>query len=181
MSAQRPVLPIVFGAVAGSEEALRSLLRRNHDILAERLERLEGKVEMGLKAYWEQTNIFEYFVASHQELREMRDRLFRPGRTPTIDEKLELGKCFESLLARSRQRHTRRVIEALSPVCVDIRTVDFGAERMIMKLACLVEKDKTEQWEEAVRQAAFFFDDSYRFDYSGPWPPYHFAELDLEL
>ena len=25
------------------------------------------------------------------------------------------------------------------------------------------------------------FDDHYRFDYNGPWPPYNFADVDLQL
>ena len=83
LAEQRPVLPVVFGTVAGGEEELRGLLRRNHDALAGLLERLRGKVEMGLKVYWDLPNVFEYFVATHQELEAMRDRLFRPGRTPT--------------------------------------------------------------------------------------------------
>ena len=50
-----------------------------------------------------------------------------------------------------------------------------------MKLACLVERDGQRQWEEGVRQAAWLFDDHYRFDYNGPWPPYNFADIDLRL
>ena len=51
---------------------------------------------------------------------------------------------------------------------------------MIMKLACLVESNRQPQWEEAVRQAACSFDENYRFDYSGPWPPYNFVNVDLK-
>ena len=29
--------------------------------------------------------------------------------------------------------------------------------------------------------AAGLFDDHYRFDYNGPWPPYNFADIDLKL
>ena len=53
--------------------------------------------------------MFEYFVATHQELEAMRNRLFRPGRTPTVEEKVELGELFASLLQQARQRHTQRV------------------------------------------------------------------------
>ena len=50
-----------------------------------------------------------------------------------------------------------------------------------MKLACLVERRRQGQWEEGVRQAALLFDDHYRFDYNGPWPPYNFADIDLAV
>ena len=64
---------------------------------------------MGLKVYWDLPNVFEYFVATHQELEAMRDRLFRPGRPPTVEEKVELGQRFVALLGQSRQRHAERV------------------------------------------------------------------------
>ncbi len=181
LAGQWPVLPVVFGTISSDEEDLRRVLQRNHDALAALLQRLRGKVEMGLKIFWDLPNVFEYFVASHQELETMRNRLFRPGRTPSVEEKVQLGELFVSLLQQARQRHTRRVKEALAPYCVEIRAIDAGEERMIMKLACLVEGDRQQQWEEGVRQAAMLFDDHYRFDYNGPWPPYNFADIDLKL
>jgi hypothetical protein len=178
---QRPILPVAFGTIAGSEERLREVLRQNHDLLVERLNRLRGKVEMGLQVYWETPNIFEFFVATHQELEQMRDRLFRPGRTPTFEEKVKMGKLFESLLQDSRQRHTRQVVEALSPYCVEIRSIDPGEEKMIMKLACLMEESRRGEWEDGIEVVARRFDNRYCFKYTGPWAPHNFADLDLNL
>ncbi len=181
LTEQRPILPAAFGTIAGSEQQLREVLRRNRDVLVERLKRLRGKVEMGLGVYWETPNIFEFFVATHRELEQMRDRLFRPGKHPTFDEKVEMGKLFESLLQDSRQRHTRQVIEALSPYCVEIRTIDPGEEKMIMKLACLVDENRRQQWEDGIEVVARHFDNHYCFKYTGPWAPHHFADIDLNL
>lgn len=178
---QQPVLPVAFGTIVGSEEELRRILRKNREALARLLERLRGKVEMGLKVFWDLPNVFDYFVATHQELEHLRNRLFRPGRAATLEQKVELGELFVSLLQQARQRHTQRVKEALAPYSAQVASIDPGDERMIMKLACLVEKDRQQQWEEGVGQAAQLFDDHYRFDYSGPWPPYNFVDIDLEL
>ncbi len=179
LSNRQPVLPVMFGTIADSEEELRGFMRRNYDVLLKKLHRLQGMVEMALKVFWETANIFEYFVANHRELEEMRNRLFKPGRTPTIEEKIQLGKLFESLSEQSRRRHTQRVIEALSPYCLEIRSIDPNEERMIMKLACLVEKTHLRQWENGVEAAAHAFDNHYCFQYSGPWAPYNFAEIEL--
>jgi hypothetical protein len=181
MADEGPVLPVVFGTLVGCEDRLRQILRQNRDTLLDLLQRLRGKVEMGLKVYWDLPNVFEYFVATHQELEAMRDRLFRLGRTPTVEEKVELGELFVSLLQQARQRHARRIQESLAPYCVEVRGIDPGDERMILKCACLVQSDRQQYWEEGVRQAAMLFDDHYRFDYNGPWPPYNFAKVDLEI
>lgn len=181
LAERQPVLPVAFGTLAESEERLRDILRRNRVVLEGRLRRLEGTVEMTLKVFWETANIFELFVATHQELEQMRNRLFRPGRVPTVDEKLQVGRLFESLVQESRQRHTERVTEAMTPYCLEVRALDCREERLIMKLACLIRKDRQRAWEESVERAAQGFDNHYCFEYSGPWAPYNFAEIDLEL
>ena len=178
---QQAVLPVAFGTVVDSEQKLRDVLYRNHDAVADRLRLLQGKVEMSLKVYWETTNIFEYFVAGHEELKQMRDRMFRPGRMPAVAEKIKLGTLFESLLQESRERHTDRVTKALSPYCAEIRTVDVGDEKLIMKLACLVDRKRQLQWEKGVEEAARQFDNNYCFKYGNPMAPYSFTDIDLEL
>jgi len=178
---QRPVLPVAFGTIVSDENRLREVLRQNRDALVSQLLHLAGKVEMGLAVCWETANIFEFFVATHQELRGMRDRLFRPGRTPTFDEKVEMGQQFDSLLQESRRRHTDQLIAAISPFCVEVRSLDPGEEKMIVKLACLVEKNRRQQWEEGIETVARHFDNHYCFKYTGPWAPHNFADVNLEL
>ena len=112
---RQAVIPCAFGMVATSEEQLQKVLRANRDELLRELAMFRGKVEMSLGVYWNTSNIFEFFVASNQELKRMRDRLFRPGREPSMEERLELGKLFESLLRQCRERHTQQVIDTLSP------------------------------------------------------------------
>lgn len=175
------VLPCAFGTVATSEEQLLEVLRTNCGELLRELAMLRGKMEMSLSVYWNTSNIFEFFVATNQELKEMRDRVFRLGREPSMEERLELGRLFESLLQQCRELHTQQVIATLSPYCAEIRAVDPGAEQMIMKLMCLVHKDQQQRFEDGVQEVARKFDDHYTFKYSGPWAPFDFVDISLNL
>jgi len=176
-----PLLPATFGTVAESEERLREVLRRNRDSLVERLRQLRGRVEMGLAVRWVTPSIFEYFLATHQELRELRDRLYRPGRTPTLDEQIELGRLFDSLLQQGRQRNSHKVLEAVRPYCVETREIDPADEQVVVKLACLVDAGHQQDWERSVERLAGQYNENYCFQLVGPSAPYHFADVDLEL
>jgi hypothetical protein len=178
---RQAVIPCAFGMIACDEEQLEKVLRANRDQLLRQLQHFRGRVEMSLSVYWNTSNIFEFFVAGNQELKQMRDRVFRPGREPSMEERIELGKLFESLLGECRQRHTQQVIDTLSPYCAEIRSVDPGAEQMIMKLVCLVPKDRQSHFEQGIQQAARKFDDHYNFKYSGPWAPFDFVDVTLDL
>ena len=178
---QQAVIPCAFGMVAAGEEQLREVLHANYDALLPQLDRFRGKAEMSLSVYWNTSNIFEFFVAGNQELQRMRDRVFRPGREPSMEERLELGKLFESLLRDCRERHTKQVIDTLTPCCAEIRAVDPGTEQMIMKLVCLVPHDRQACFEDGIQEAARKFDDHYSFKYSGPWAPFDFVDVTLDL
>jgi hypothetical protein len=178
---RQAVLPCAFGTVAASEDQLRAVLRANRDELLRQLAALRNKVEMSLGVYWNTSNIFEFFVANNRELQEMRDHIFRPGRNPSLEERMELGRRFESLLKQCREHHTQQVIDALRPCCSEIRAVDAGQEQMIMKLVCLVAKDQQPRFEEGIQAAARKFDDRYSFKYSGPWAPFDFVDMRLNL
>jgi len=175
------VLPVSFGVVVDGPEAIRRILSRNQKPFLEQLRRVTGRVEMGLRVTWDVPNIFEYFVHTHPELRAVRDRFFGGHREPSQDDKIELGRLFDRLLMEDREAHTERVVEILTPSCVEIKWNKPRTEREAVNLACLVGRDAREQFEAAVFEGAKLFDDSYAFDYNGPWAPHNFVDIALDL
>lgn len=178
---QDSVLPMRFGLIASGPEQVTRLLSRNHDLIARQLRRLAGKIEMGLRVVWDVPNIFEYFVNLRPELKQMRDAVFGAAGAPTRDDRLELGRQFAAALNQERSLHTRTVEQTLMPRCVEIKRNPVREDREVMNLACLVIKDRREQFEEGVFEAARGFDNSFAFDFNGPWAPHAFADLALRI
>ena len=175
------ILPVAFGVVADGPEAIRRILSRNQKPFLEQLHHVAGRVEMGLRVTWDVPNIFEYFVQTHPELRVARDRFFGGHREPAQDDKIELGRLFDRLLVEDREAHTERVVEMLTPSCVEISRNKPRTEREVVNLACLIGRAGREQFETAVFEAATLFDNHYAFDYNGPWAPHNFVDLTLDL
>ncbi|MCF8036105.1 MAG: GvpL/GvpF family gas vesicle protein [Desulfobacteraceae bacterium] len=174
-------LPMAFGIIASSRKAIQKILYRNHPVFAEKLAQVKGKVEMGLRVTWDVPNIFEYFVEIHPELKDARNRYFSTQREPTQDEKIELGRMFERALNEDRVEHTRRVEEVLSGYCHELKENRCREEREVLNLACLVGRNKMEEFEKAIFEAAELFDNSFAFDYNGPWAPHNFVHMNIEL
>jgi hypothetical protein len=180
LMAETTPLPIAFGTIAASPEAIRGILTRHQRAFYAQLQRVGGKVEMGLRVAWDVPNIFEYFVNTHAELRLARDRLVGSRREATQDEKIELGRMFDRLLNEDRESHVQQVERALGSVCFETKANQCRTEREVMNLACLVGRDAQAEFDAAVFAAAKQFDNHFAFDYSGPWAPHNFVELDLE-
>ena len=181
LMAETTPLPMAFGILAESPEAVRKMLSRNQRALLVQLHRVAGRVEMGLRVTWDVPNIFEYFVNTHPELRLARDRLLGIHREPTQEQKIEAGRMFDRLLNEDREAYADKVEGILAPYCMEIERNKCRNEREVMNLACLAERAALPQFEGGVFEAAQQFDNNFAFDYNGPWAPHNFVEIDLEL
>ena len=144
------VLPMAFGSMADGPEAVRRILKINRDAIAEQLDRVRGRIEMGLRVSWDVAKIFEYMIGLHDELRALRDQVFRGGRTPSQDDKIDLGRAFDRLLSASRDAHLQCVTTALQSHTAEIRSNPPRSEREVLNLACLVESDQQQAFEQGV-------------------------------
>jgi hypothetical protein len=175
------VLPICFGTIAAGPHEVGAMLGRNRAALTRQLRRVAGTLEMGLRVVWGVNNIFDHFIGIKPELRAARDRVFGRHGPPTQEEQIELGRIFERLLADERDSHTCTVEQALAACCVEIKRQPPRDEREVMNLACLILRERQAAFEAAVFEAASHFDNSFAFDYNGPWAPHSFAEMDITL
>jgi hypothetical protein len=175
------VLPMAFGIIASDLRAVRRMLEANLEAFDEQLERVAGKVEMGLRVVWDVPNIFEYFVDQHADLRAARDRLLGGNREARQEEKLELGRFFEQLLTEERDARFRDIEEALAPCCDAIKRSPPRQVQEVMNLSLLVEREHLKELDEAVLAGARLFDNNFAFDVNGPWAPHNFVEMNLEL
>ncbi len=176
---QETVLPMRFGVIARNAEAVKKLLEANHKSIKEHFERLKGRVEMGLRVSWDTSNIYEYFVATHPVLRETRDEVWSKSTNIQRDQKVELGRLYESLRTAARKDCAEKVKEVLLNYCDDIVENPVKREKDVMNLACLVERKHMDEFAKGVFQASKLFDNVYLFDYTGPWAPHNFVTLDL--
>ncbi len=181
LMADRTVLPMAFGLIADGPESVRRILRLNAPAFEDQIRRLKGKVEMGLRVAWDVPNIFEYALKIHPELLELRDHIFRGGREPSQDDKIEVGRTFERLMTEEREAHGERVAAILGPHCAEIKMNKVRNDREVLNLAALVERDRMKDFEAGVIEAARDFDHHFAFDFNGPWPPHNFVEIELRI
>jgi hypothetical protein len=174
------IIPIRFGHVAKSQGEIVRMLEENRHSIRTALARVAGCVEMGLKIKWDVDNIFEHFIGIDAELAAFRDEIFGRSRAPSLAEKIELGRLFAERRTRERERETERVTELFRSFITDVKANTPKDETVVMDLAFLVARAKLKAFEERVYQVAATFPSHYLFDYSGPWAPFNFVELDLQ-
>ncbi|MES3630855.1 MAG: GvpL/GvpF family gas vesicle protein [Longimonas sp.] len=173
-------LPMSFGVLAQSTEELRTFLAANQGTLRQQLKDLRNCVEIGFRVAWKVDNLFQYFVDTHEGLRDARDTYFQDGeREPSRQEKVELGEYFREVLEAKRADYRAAVESHLAAPAEQIHADECREETDVMRLACLVKRDKVDAFDEAVHEAAQEFDDNFLFTYTDPTAPYTFVNVTL--
>lgn len=181
MKENTALLPVAFGTISDSFQAVKELLSKNSNLFVEQLDSVRGKVEMGLRVRFDVPNIYEYIVSTHHDLRDSRDTAYGGLQEPNHGIKIELGGHFDRSLAEDRETHTATVLRVLGPLCADIKHNPPRNNMEAINLACLIKREDLKAWEDAVFSAAGQFDNNFAFDFTGPWAPHNFVHINLNI
>jgi hypothetical protein len=174
------LLPVRFGAVYADEPALRAALDERHDALAAGLDRVRGRVEVGVRVGWGPA------VADDPGA----DDPAPDGPAPPDDGGGGAGRAY--LLARVAEERRRRahraraerlaagVHGALAPLAADSRHTVLATDGLLLSAAYLVEQTGVARIVARAR-AVVGERAGLALLCTGPWPPYHFAGVGGEV
>jgi hypothetical protein len=175
--AETTVVPCPFGTVLPSEELVKThLLGARRDELLGLLERLEGRVQMNVKAAYDEDEILREIVSIEPEIARLRRRTSRLGDAAYYDS-IRLGELVAAALERHRARDAEAVLGRLLPEAEDAvseQTVDL----VVLKASFLVERGRLERFDEALDELASREGPRLQFESFGPLPPTAFASLE---
>jgi hypothetical protein len=174
------VLPVRFGTVAPSAQAvMSSVLQQRYDELSGLLFDMDGRVEMGLKAFWYEAIIFKEIVDQNPAIRQLRDRLV--GRTPeqSYYDRIRLGEMIASGMDQQRDVDVESILERLRPFVHKTVLNKTLTDRMVMNAAFLVDRPREPEMDRALRELDAQMGKRVMFKYVGPVPPYNFVNIVL--
>jgi len=183
------VLPVKFSTVASSRNGSCAAERIREEVLKVRYEELEnlllkmdGKTELGLKAFWvDMKAIFQEIVDENIEIKKLRQRLISKPATQPFGEKASLGEMVKDALERKKAKEEKDILNALKKACADRRSNKVFGDEMITNSSFLVEKSKVGQFDGLVDELATTYDGRMKFKYVGPIAPINFVELVIVL
>lgn len=174
------VLPVRFGIIAPDAAAIeRQLAGARGAELSAILRRLEGRIEMGLKAFWFEEVIFNEIVAASPQIRQLRDSLAGRSAEETYYERIRLGELIEAEMARRREADAAMIIERLRPEVEELRLNAVITDRMVLNAAFLLPRDAEPALEAAINALDATVGRRIMFKYVGPVPPYNFVNVTI--
>ncbi len=175
------LLPVRFGTVTDSAsplEDVQKLLSTRFEEFNRLLKDMEGKVELGLKAFWrDEKAVFEEIVAENADIRRLRKSL--SGKPPEAIrfEGIPLGRMVKEALDRKRSQEAAKILLPLQPIAQRVRENDTLVDRAIVNAAFLVDRKREQDFDQAIRRLDEKLGNRVAFKYVGPVPPYNFVNI----
>lgn len=163
-------LPFRFGTLV-SEEQLRSYLSTRKPALENNLRLVRGCVEMGVKIIWSISNNDPHEQQLSDEKQGAGARFLEEKRREILGDEQRSAQATEI----SGWLH-----ESIGELIRDEHVAVRPSEKLVLTAAHLVERNKIRQYREKIAEARASRPDLH-FLMSGPWPPYTFANIELEF
>jgi hypothetical protein len=176
---QHTVLPMSFGTVFKTHDDVVELLRSASDAFSDVLNKMEAKLEFGLKVVWDRDAIVREIEREDDDIRRVKAELqVRKG--STYFARMQYGRLVDAALQAKSERYVADIFAALRGASVAARSNKLIGERMILNAAFLVNRRDAREFDRCVK-ALGERDEKLTYKYTGPWPPYNFVNIRLKL
>jgi Gas vesicle synthesis protein GvpL/GvpF len=173
-----PVLPMRFGVVmSGAAEVQSRLLEDHAEELRAQLADFAGKVEIRIRAVYDEESLMHDVVRGNPEIASLRDAVRAGSDDATYYERIRLGELVATAVERRRERDAEAIVDALASAALAVEVGELTHERVAVQASFLVERHGLAKFDQLVDDIAASYGGGMRFKYTGPLPPHSFVEL----
>jgi hypothetical protein len=173
---QTTVLPVRFGTVMQDEQAvIDEFLAPSHDALRQRLDALDGKVQLTVKGFYDEGALLREVIDASPAIAKLRERVRRLPEAAGYYDRIRLGELVSAEVEQARERDTTAVLGRLEPLAVAASREPPSTLDSAVHAAFLVERDRVDDFSRAVAQLGDELAGRMKLRYIGPLPAYSFT------
>jgi hypothetical protein len=173
------VIPMSFGTIFKTSDDIVELLRSAYDAFQDVLEKMQDKVEFGLKVLWDRDVMIREIENDDDDVRRLKNEI-SAVRGSTYFARMQYGRQIDAALQARSEQSVADIFAQLRDVSVAARANKPIGDKMIMNGAFLVSRDKETAFDAKVKEVGALYE-KLNFRYTGPWPPYNFVNIRLKL
>jgi hypothetical protein len=174
-------VPMSFGTVFKTEKDTVEFLKDTYDALRDVLQKMQGKLEFGLKVNWNRDEVLAELERENEDIRRLKSEIVTNQHSSTYFARMQLGRLVEQALADRSNSYVADVYQYLRECAIASRPMKTIGDKMIMNAAFLVERGRADEFDKKVQDIGHKYEGKLQFRYTGPWPPYNFVTIRLQL
>src|SRR6266850_1875926 len=174
-------VPMSFGTLFKTEGDIVEFLKDTYEALRDVLRKMKDKLEFGLKVNWDRESVLLDIERDYEEIRRLKAQIEGDQATSTYFARMQLGRLVEQALLERSESFVHEIYDELRDSAIASRANKVIGDRMILNGAFLVQRDKADMFDKKVQEIGRRFEGKLKFTYTGPWPPYNFVTIRLQL
>jgi hypothetical protein len=178
MSLGYTVIPMKLGTFARDEREVREILGRGNGLVRDISAKVANRIEVDVVATWNDLGATLKEIAGHPAIRQLKTELLANPAGVSLEDQMRVGVKVKELLDQARTELAAVIGTALNPICADRREHDLMDDKMIANTACLLDRVRQPQFDQAVQELNARFNGRLDFRCIGPLPPYSFYTLE---
>jgi len=176
---EHTVIPMSFGTIFKTRDDIVELLKSAYEAFADVLNKMQDKLEFGLKVLWDRDEIIKVIEQEDEDIHRLKNEI-SSQKGSTYFARMQYGRLIDNALQQRSERYVAEFLQRLRDVSVASRVNRAIGDKMIMNAAFLVQRDQEQAFDRRIKEIASQYD-KLTFKYTGPWPPYNFVNIRLKL
>ncbi len=177
---QSAVIPMSIGTIAEDAVQVERLIEEGYQLFEETLDRIKGKVQFTLDVQW-QPEAMRAVAEQDERVVRFREELSQKGGQPTLQDRVALGQLVASIMNEQAPAVREAIVKALQPVSSKHQPIDRKSPAFFYSAAFLVDRQRADEFEQAIHQLGETGDKRVKITYAGPLAPYNFVDLSIQL
>jgi Gas vesicle synthesis protein GvpL/GvpF len=176
-AAAAPVLPLRFGAVLTSEDAVvQELLGPHRDEFAQALDELEGRVQYVVKGRYMDQAVLSEILSENREAAKLHKQIRGGDPDATRNERIQLGEIINNAVEAKRQKDTRTLVSAMKGHYAACFVREPTHELDAAYVAFLIEAGTEDELGHVVADLGRDWDGRVQLRVGGPMAPWDFVD-----
>ena len=173
-------VPMSFGTLFKTEKDIVEFLEDTYDALRDVLVKMKDKLELNLRVNWAREEVLAEIERDDESIRRLKEEISKSQQS-TYFARMQLGRMVDQALADKSDAYVRDIYEHLREAAIASRSNKPIGDKMIMNAAFLVQRDRAAIFDQKVQEIAQRYEGKLSFRYTGPWPPWNFVTIRLQL
>lgn len=182
LSQEFSLLPMRFGSLMESSNAILQMLERNYISIQKNLDQVKDKSEFGLKVFCDSAKLKADLIERTEYNDQEKDQLSTETK-PSVYREWVNRKLKEHRLEELLLTHVDKVIASISEQLSSMNAVSkykkMLTETTIIDALFLLKKDQNEELMAVITNLQKQYP-GLNFVMTGPWPPYNFVEFTIK-
>ncbi|MEI6089156.1 MAG: GvpL/GvpF family gas vesicle protein [bacterium] len=174
------LIPMKLGTIVNSDAEVIRILSNGYELIISTFNKIEYCTEIDLVATWADFPEILKEMSEHPDIVAMKNNILKNNDIISQSDQLKIGKLVQNLLKQKNTEAELIILDMLSPIILNSKTHEVMNDIMLTNSAFLIDRLKSEKFENIIDQLDEEFNGKLNFKLVGPLPCYSFYTIETK-